>query len=208
LKGEENVNWGAIGQGVAGTIQSGVGILQARKARKLRKKGEALMNEAWAKRTNFEIPDEAKQNFQEAQNQAYAKPELERAMEENANAGLSNNLSAVKRYATSSADALSLANNANQQFNQRMNEAAITGGQVRQQNQERMYDARNVLSDYRAMAWDMNVNVPFLQRLQWSQDLIGTGMSGEQAGMNQFVEGQNQIGESAANFFSMGGGAK
>jgi hypothetical protein len=201
-------NWGAIGQGVAGTIQSGVGIFQARKARKLRKKGEALMNEAWSKRTDFEIPDEAKANFQEAQNQAYAKPAVERAIEDNANFALSNNLSAIKRYATSSADALSAVNNASQQFNQNVNQAAIAGDEVRQQNISRLNDSRNVLSDYRAMAWDMNVNVPFLQRIQWAQDLIGTGTTGEQAGINQFVEGQNQIGESAANFFSTGGGAK
>lgn len=199
-------NWGAIGQGVAGTIQSVAGYRQERKASKIRKKGERLQQEAWDKRTDFEIPEEVKKNYATATNEAYAKPAVQRYMEEGADRQLANNISAVGQYSTSGADALSAVFAANQQALVGKNQAAVAGGQARQQNMGRMYETGNALADYRSLAWDLNVNVPFLQRLQWSQDLIGAGYAGQQAGVNQFVEGQNQVGESAANFFGGGGG--
>lgn len=199
-------NWGAIGQGVAGTIQSGVGLFQRREAKKLRKKGEAMEAEAWANRTDFEIPEEVTRNLQTAQNEAYGKSQLQSYMEEQADSEQANNLSAVRRYATSSADALAAAGNANLMARRGKQEAAVAGAQERQQDMGRVYEAGNTLADYKSLQWDMNVNMPFLQRLQWSQSLQGAGYGGMQAGLNQFVEGQNQIGESAANFFGGGGG--
>jgi hypothetical protein len=199
-------NFGAIGQGVAGTIQSGVGLFQKRRAKKLRRKGEKLMQEAWDKRTDFEIPDEITDAYATAQSEAYSKPAVMQFMEDASARELSQNLSAVKRYATSSADALAAASGANTQYGAGLNQAAITGAQARQQNMDRMYEAGNTLADYRTMAWDLNVNMPFLQRMQWAQQMIGSGYQGENDAINTFVEGQNQIGQSAANFFSLGGG--
>lgn len=199
-------NWGAIGQGVAGTIQSVTGLIQKRKARKLRKRGEGLEREAWKKRTDFEIPQEISDQYQAAQNQAYGKPAVQQYMEDAADQTLSGNLSAVKRYATSGADALAAATAVNQQSMADRNQAAIAGEQARQQNMDRLYNSGNLLADYKSMAWDMNVNIPFLQRLQWAQDLQGAGYQGENDAINTFIEGQNQIGQSAANFFGGGGG--
>lgn len=199
-------NFGAIGQGVAGTIQSGVGLLQYRKAKKLYKEGQRLQKEAYAKRTDYQIPDEIKNNVALAQNEAFGKPAVQSYLEENANQKLSGNLSAVRRYATSSADALALASGANTQANMDMNSAAVAGAQQRQQNMQSLYQANSNLGDHRALAWDLNVNVPFLQRLQWSQDLMGTGYQGQNDATNTFIQGQNQIGESAATFFGGGGG--
>lgn len=199
-------NWGAIGQGVAGTVQSVVGLMQKNKAKKLRKKGARLEKEAWEKRTDFEIPQEVRDQYQAAQNEAYGKPAVQQYMEDAADQTLSGNLSAVKRYATSGADALAAATAVNQQAYNDRGQAAIAGAQARQQNMAAMYSAGNLLADYKSMAWDLNVNVPFLQRLQWAQDLQGAGYQGENDAINTFVEGQNQIGQSAANFFSIGGG--
>lgn len=199
-------NWGAIGQGVAGTIQSGVGYYQYRKARKLRKEGERLMKEAQAKRTDYQIPDEIRNQYSLAHSEAFGKPAVQQAMENAADAEQSANLGAVSRYATSGADALAAAAGVNQQSRQGYNEAAIAGAQQRQQNMGNLYQAGNLLADYKSMAWDLNVNIPYLQRMQWAQDLIGAGYQGQNSGINTFVEGQNQIGESAANFFSFGGG--
>jgi hypothetical protein len=200
-------NWGAIGQGVAGTIQSVVGLMQKRKARSLRIKGERAERDAWKNRTDFEIPKEITDAYGTAQAEAFGKPALQQYMENAANQELSGNLSAVKRYATSGADALAAAAGANQQATAGMNQAAMAGAEARQQNMDRLYNAGNLLADYRSMAWDQNVNVPFLQRLQWAQDLQGAGYQGENDSINTFVAGQNQIGQSAANFFSIGGGA-
>ena len=197
-------NFGAIGQGIAGTIQAGVGLYNKRRAKKLRRKGEALMNEAWSKRTDYQIPDEIKQNYLTATNEAYSTPAIQRLMEQNANQGLSQNLSAVKKYATSANDALAAAVGANRQYASDVNQAAVAGAEQRQANLNRMYESGNVLADYKSMQWDLNVNVPFLQRMQWAQEMIGSGYQGETAGLNQFVEGNNQIGQSLANFFSMG----
>lgn len=199
-------NFGAIGEGVAGTIQSGVGIWQYRQARKLRKQGEALMEKAYKDRTDYQIPDEIKQNYQNAQSEAYAKSAVQQYMENSADQNQSNNISAVKRYATSSSDALAAASGVNQQNMQARNQAAVAGAEVRQQNMGRAYEAGNLLADYKSLAWDLNVNVPFLQRLQWSQDMIGAGRQGQNDATNTFVEGQNQIGKSAADFFGGSGG--
>jgi hypothetical protein len=199
-------NWGAIGQGVAGTVQSVVGLMQKNKAKKLRQRGERLQKEAWEKRTDFEIPQEIRDQYIASQNQAYGKPALQQYMEDAADQTLSGNLSAVKRYATSGADALAAATTVNQQSMSNRAQAAMAGEQARQQNMATMYNAGNLLADYKSMAWDMNVNVPFLQRLQWAQDLQGAGYQGENDAMNTFIEGQNQIGQSVANFFGGGGG--
>ena len=200
-------NFGAIGQGVAGTIQSGVGLLQKRKAKKIRRQGEKLMQEAWDKRTDYEIPDSITDNYATAQNEAFAKPAVMQYMQDAADRQLGSNLSAVKRYATSSADALAAASGANDVYGSALNQASLAGAQTRQQNLGQMYEAGNTLADYKTMAWDLNVNMPFLQRMQWAQQMIGTGYQGENDAINTFVEGQNQIGQSAANFFSLGGGA-
>lgn len=200
-------NFGAIGQGVAGTIQSAVGLFQKKRARGIRRKGEKLMEEAWKKRTNYEIPQEVRDNLASAQNEAYSKPAVMQYMEDAAGRQLAGNMSAVRRYATSSADALAAAAGANQGYGDALTNAAVAGAQTRQQNMQNVYNAGNTLADYKSMAWDMNVNQPFLQRMQWAQQMIGSGYQGENDAINTFVEGQNQIGQSAANFFSLGGGA-
>lgn len=179
--------WGELTnwiKGVKGTI---IGIGQKKRAKKLRKKGEAMEREAYAMRTDYQIPEEVKNNYAQSQNEAYAKPAVQRYMEEGADRELANNISAVGQYSTSGADALSAAFAANQQSLVGKNQAAVAGAQARQQNMGRMYEAGNTLADYRSMAWDMNVNVPFLQRLQWAQDLQGAGYQGEIDATNTMI---------------------
>lgn len=197
-------NFGAIGQGIAGSIEAVVGYRNERRASKLRKKGEKLMDEARAGRTDYEIPQEVLDSYGTAQNEAFGKPAIQRYMEENADRNLANNISAVNRYSTSGADALAAAFSANQQSQADYGQAAAAGSKMRGQNFDRMYDAANTLADYKSMAWDQNVNIPFLQKMQWAQDLYGAGYQGQIDGTNQFVQGNNQIGQSLANFFSMG----
>jgi hypothetical protein len=198
-------NFGAIGQGVAGTIQSGVGLMERRSGKKMAKRGEKLMKEAWDKRTDYQIPDAVNQNVAQSQLELGGKSALQQGMENAANSELSNNVSAVRRFSTSSADALAAASGANAQASARMNDAAAAGAQERGQNLQSLYQARNTLADYKTMQWDMNVNMPFLQRLQFAQGMIAAGQNQKNSGTQQFVQGQNQIGQSAANFFSVGG---
>jgi hypothetical protein len=168
-----------LAKGIQDTIKLGMGYSQYRKARKLLKKGEKLEKEAWAKRTDYKIPTEITGNVGLAESEAFGKPAIQKAMEESADIEMGRNLSTVRRYATSSADALALATGATQQARDGMNEAAVAGAQQRSDNMQHLYEAKNTLADYKTLQWDMNVNVPFLQRMQWAMDLQGAGYQGK-----------------------------
>lgn len=172
--------------GLASTVGGLIaGGKKRRAAKRMRKQGERLEKEAWAARTDFEIPDEIEQNVSMAENEAYAKPALQTYLEEIAAREEASNLSAVNRYATSAADALAAVSGVSRQTSQARTQAAAQGEQVRQQNMGRVYDARETLAGYRTMQWDMNVNMPFLQRLQFAQQMQGAGYQGEITSLNQ-----------------------
>lgn len=179
--------WSALTDWIKGVKGTVVGIGQYRRAKKLLRKGEDLQRQAEAQRTDFKIPDEIKNNYQTAQSEAFGKQEIQQQMENSADAEQSANLAAINRYATSGADALSAASGANQQTAVGYNQAAIAGAQSRQQNMGNMYEAGNLLADYKSMAWDMNVNIPYLQRMQWAMDLQGAGYQGKIDASNTMI---------------------
>lgn len=176
------------------------GIINNRRAKKLRKKGERLQQEAEAKRTDFTIPDEIQQNIDMAENDAFGRPALQGYLEEIAAREEANNLSAVSRYATSSADALAAAAGVNNQSAQALGRAAAAGEEVRQQNKQQLYGARREMADYRTMAWDMNVNIPYLQRMQFAQQMQGAGQQGQIDATNSIGRGVDNLIGTAANF--------
>lgn len=184
----------------SGLFNQHASIKNRKETERIKKRGENEMKRAWSERTDFEIPKEVQENIQTAKNNAYGKPAIQSYMEEAANQGLSNNLTAVKRYATSSADALAAAAGANNQAAQGMNNAAMAGAEQSSRNMDRVYEANNQMADYKTMAWDMNVNVPFLQRLQWAQGLVGAGYQGRLDANNQYAQGG---GETFDSFFGM-----
>lgn len=181
---------------ILGGIALGGSIVKGIKARKRRKKGEKMQREAEAfrKENPFEIPDEILENQQLAKNEAFAEPAIVRALEEQARGEQANNLSAVARYATSGADALAAATGVNNQTASRMRDAQIAGDEVRRSNMRDLYGANNTLADYRNMAWDMNVNMPYLQRMQFAQDMQS---SAQAAGDQALTEGINSISQMA-----------
>ena len=172
----------ALGQIITGIINNG-------RARKMRKKGEGLEQQAYAGRTDFEIPQEIEQNLALAKNEAFGKPALQSQLENIAASEESANLSAVNRYATSGADALAAAAGVSQRTSQSRQKAVATGQEVRQQNMQTLYQAGNNLADYRSMQWDLNVNIPFLQRLQFAQQLQGAGYQGQNDAINSIGRG-------------------
>jgi hypothetical protein len=189
---------GALLNGV-GAIIGGVAARKARKdATKLRQRGEGLMNEAFAKRSDYAIPDEIKNAYDLSENRAFAKSGVQSALEKSADQTLSNNLSAVRRYATSSNDALAAASGAYGANQQSYNDAAVAGAQDKQQNMAALYDQASQMGSYKNLMYDMNVNVPYLQRLEFAQGMIGAGFQGEQ-------NSRMASAQIASNAFSSGG---
>lgn len=171
-------------------ITSGI---NADRAKKLRKRGEKLQREAEERRTDFSIPDEIRKNQQLAESDAFGKPALQSYLEEAAAREESSNLSAVNRYATSSADALAAAAGVNNQSARARTQAAASGEQVRQQNKGALYNANNQMADYETMAWDMNVNIPYLQRMQMAQQMQGAGYQGQTDSLNSIGRGFDNL---------------
>lgn len=193
---------------ILGGIALGGSIIKGAKARKQRKRGEKLQREAEARRTDYRIPQEVIDNQKMARNEAFAEPAIVRYMEEAAQREQANNLSAVNRYSASSADALAAAAGVNATTGQRMADAAITGEQVRHQNMGALYQANNQLADYRTMQWDVNVNMPYLQRMQFAQDMQSAGRAGENQAINDGIGSLMQITSSFGDYYDQedGGG--
>ena len=172
-----------IGAAIGAATQIATGIIQGIKGRKMRKQGEKLQQQAEARRTKFQIPTGISANYAQAQNELGAKPAVEQAMQDATNQQLAGNLSAVRRYATSGADALAAASGAQNVAQQGMSQAAVAGGQARQQNMENVLQAGNALGDYQSMQWDVNVNQPYLQRMEFAQGKQAAGQAQEQAAL-------------------------
>jgi hypothetical protein len=151
-----------------------------RQAESLQRKGEAQMDEAWKKRTNYEIPKEIQDQYNLAGERAFAKSDIQTGMENSADRGLSNNLSAIRRYATSSNDALAAVSGAYGANQEGYNQAATAGAEQKQQNMAQYYQQGSQMGDYKNLMYDMNVNVPFLQRMEFAQGMIGAGFQGSQ----------------------------
>lgn len=182
---------GAIVGGIAGAIGGG-------KKRRARRKAKQDFDEMLANKPQYEIPDEIGNNVQDATNEAFGRPALQAYLEEIAAKEQADNLGAVGRYATSSADALAAAAGVNNAASIDRSRAAAAGQEVRQQNMGRMFDARRDLAEYKSMAWDMNVNMPFLQRMQFNQDLHGLEYRELENNINQAWSGFSQAGQAFA----------
>jgi hypothetical protein len=194
---------GLIG-GIAG-IFTGAG--QRKEGKKMFKKGDKMMKAAWKKReaNPYQIPDAIGQNVAQAANELGSKPMVQQAMEDAAAKRMSAGLTAVNRYATSSADAIAASAGMLDSYNEGMNQSAIAGANVRQQNLSDLYSAKNTLADYESMKWDMNVNQPFLQRLEIASGLMNGGMSMRNAGTQTMTAGIGAVGDVAESFIGSGG---
>jgi hypothetical protein len=180
-----------IGAAIGAGLQLATGIIQGIKGRKMRKQGEKMMRET---RPKMKIPGAIDANYAQAQNELGGKPAIQQAIEDSTQQQLAGNLSAVRRYATSSADALAAASGANNVAGQGMAEAAAAGGQQRSQNLQTAMRAGSELGDYQSLQWDMNVNQPYLQRMEFAQGRMAAGQAQEQAGLSSMGGAMGGIG--------------
>lgn len=185
-------------------IAAGGAIAKGIRARKLRKRGERLQKKAEQQRTDFEIPEEIMDNLDLAKNEAFGKPALQSYLEEAAQLQQADDLSAVGRYATSSADALAAATAVSSKTAGARMDAAAAGEEVRAQNMKNLYNAGAQLADYKAMAWDVNVNMPYLQRMQFATDMQGAGRAGEDQAINDGISSLMQAASSFGGYGSDG----
>src|SRR5574343_1162050 len=126
----------AGGQILNGVTSGLFGGSERRQGKRMVRKGERLMKKAWKERTDYQIPTDITANVSQAERELGAKSNTEQAMQEAAGSELSQNLGAIRRYATSSADALAASSGANSQANARFQQAASAGAQERQQNKQ------------------------------------------------------------------------
>jgi hypothetical protein len=180
-----------VGALIGAGLQLATGIIKGIKGRKARKAGEKAMQET---RPRMKIPGAIDANYAQAQNELGGKPAVQQAMEDSAQQQLAGNLSAVRRYATSSADALAAASGASNVANQGMAEAAAAGGQQRGQALQNVMNAGNQLGDYQSMQWDMNVNQPYLQRMEFAQGKMAAGQAQEQSALSDIGGAAGGIG--------------
>jgi hypothetical protein len=124
---------------------------------------------------------------------------LQAAMEQAADRRLSMELNLANRAATSSSDALLGAGSAYARNQAGMMDAAIAGiGEAKQERQfaenkklnalQMMYSQAGQLGDYENLAYDLNVYQPYLQKMQFAQDLLGAGYNARIAKANNTAQ--------------------
>jgi sulfite reductase alpha subunit-like flavoprotein len=193
-------------------IAAGKGIeagFKNRKAASKEKKANNAITKAFNDRTPFEIPKSIGDNVSQAENDVGARPAIMDYMEENANQQLANNISAVRRNATSSSDAMLGAMQANNIANQGSTAAAIAGQNALDQSKAQLQDARKTFADYKTMQWDLNINQPFLQRLAFAQGELAYERQRKQDATNRIWSAVDMAGQVFTKGIGMmGGGAK
>lgn len=143
------------------------------------KQGQDLYSQAEEERQDFQIPDEIKKAYSYAQQLLGGKSTLQSGMEENASRALSGNLANINKGATSATQAILAGSGAQNQYNANLNQAAMAGAQQKSQREGQALGAAQMMGDYDTMKFDQNINIPYLQKLQFSQDMIGSGLQGK-----------------------------
>lgn len=178
------------------------GIANASAGRKTKKEGKKLYaeglkerDEVLASRQDFQFPEEVMSAYGLAKATLAGKSQVQEGLERSADRTLANNASAVRRYATSGADALAAIAGVNQQANSQYNDAAIYGAQEKERNRGQLYDQASQVGQYRKLQYDLNVMMPYLQRLQFANDKVGAGLNMKLAGRQQQAQGWGSFGD-------------
>lgn len=142
------------------------------------KQGQAMQKEAEGMRKDYEIPDEVLKAYQYSQSLLGDKSAIQSGMEENASRTLAGNLSNINKGATSATQAILAGSGAQQVFGNQMNQAAMAGAQDQTQKRGEAQGMALNMGDFRDTEYDFNYNLPYLQKLQFAQDYLGTGVQG------------------------------
>lgn len=182
----------------------GAGIAGAISGRKNRKEGSKLYGEGLVERdaalaSRQDLGESAALNtaYGLAQSLLTGETETQVELKKNAARKQSSNLGAVKRYATDGASALAAALGVNDSYNQDLGEAAVVGAQERFKNKQDFYDQSAAKTQYGLLQYDLNVQQPYLQRLQFANDKIGAGLNLKLSGRNQEAAGYGAAADGA-----------
>lgn len=181
------------------------GISNAISGRKTRKEGEKLYSQGLDERQstldsrqNYDLPQEVLDAYGLAKANANVS-QAQQGMERVAERTQASNLGAVRRYATSGADALAAAAGVNNQTAQELDQAQVVGAQEKLRNRAMLYDQASQIGQFRNLQYELNVQQPYLQRLQFANDKVGAGLNMKLAGRQQAAAGWGQIGDSVAD---------
>jgi hypothetical protein len=179
-----------------------------KEANKLKIQGEALEQYAWKNRKDYTTPQELFDAKNLAMNQ-YNSRETQEAMEANAEAGVGNILSQVKRSSSTTGEALSGAMVAEQMRQGGYREAAIMGAQERSNSLNSVLAADNAIADSKNREYQYNTLMPFALNYERGVSLQNAGMQGKIVADNMKVEAfadiMNGVGAAADTVASMYG---
>lgn len=142
------------------------------------RQGQSMQKEAEAIREDYKVPEEVLKAYQFSQSLLGGKSALQSGMEENASRSLAGNLSNINKGATSATQAILAGSGAQQAYGGQMNQATMAGAQQQNQRQGMAQNMALNMGDFRTTEYDFNHNLPYLQKLQFAQDYLGTGVQG------------------------------
>ena len=165
----------AAGGAVAAGIAKKKAIKRAKEAAD--KKASAAQKEIddavkFKEDNKYEVPDIIKDRVALAK-QEVGNSTVQTNLERMANDKLARNVGNIQRTATSSTDALGALAHAENQASQDFTQAAVAGGQERQQDLQNLYGAQSELGSYENIQYDQNINMPYLQRMELAQGKLG-----------------------------------
>lgn len=164
----------AIGTGLRANAQKKAIAVAAKSAKKKAKNATAEANAAlkFKEDNPYVVPKTV------AENVALAKNELNNSnylsnVERQADATLAGQVGALERASTSGADLLAAVNKVSQQSAETKMTGAVNEAQLRQGRVANVIGTNSEASDYESMAYDQNINMPYLQRMELAQGKLG-----------------------------------
>ena len=182
------------------------GIANTIAGHKTMKEGKAMYGEginernaALASRKDLLEPDSLVKNVTLAEENLNAKSRIQILMEENADRSLARGLSSVSRYAGDSSSALQYALGVQDQSSQDRTSAALEGARDYARKEQNYYDRQDFRTQFAKTQYDLNVMMPYLQKLQFANDKVGSGQSMNMYGRQQKAEGIGGVLDGVAN---------
>lgn len=168
---------GGIAQGVGALINTGIGIAQRSKGKKLLKQiGEA---------PDMPIPNEVLQNQKMAQ--LRANTGLPSEQYNNAMKNLQRNQLIALRSGQDRRGGLSLVSGSQQGMDDATLKLDVADANARMQNEKTLYGVNNLVGNWRNRQWQNNIGDKWNRKYQYAQSLLGAGNQNATTGVNQLV---------------------